>query len=416
MKTSFALLLSAALAAGPLRAVSQNPMDLLQEGLEAVLDERFEDASRSFHSVLQYDPGNQAAERGIKIVQQRLQQQIAQRRAQEKPALDAAAKAIKRDNWPEAADHLEGVLSRQKDHPEALALRDKIRARMNKQKEKAKPQSGDWFYAEGVLAYLAGDWLKAVDSWDQVVAFDPDQIGLVSSIEKAKENLRSRERDEKIRFLHTVAFDHLKKSDYAEAIRNWESLLELDPSNAQAKEGVAEAKKAWEAQKGRDRQEDIQKFSEQAMDAYIERDHKKSRALWNQVLELDPDNTLARDYLRRMGGGGASSGGGPTPESGYEKAMDFLGQGRLPEGIEYLERYISKFPNDQRAKSSLQQAREQQKAQADKAYQDGLMTYSQGDIPGAIGLWQSALRADPDYQRARQAIIKAMAEQRKQGQ
>lgn len=393
-------------------------MDLLQEGLEAVLDERFDDAARAFKNVLQYEPSNQAAQRGLKNVLQRREQQIALRRAQERPALDAANKAIKRGDWPAAADHLKEILTRQQDHPEALALRGKITAKMAKQVEKSKPQSSDWYYSQGVLAYVSGDWLKAVDSWDQVVAFNPDQVGLISSIEKAKGNLKVREQEEKIRFLNTVAFESLKKGDYAEAVKHWRELLVLDPGNIQAKEGVVEAQKAWDAQKTRNRQEDVQKFSEQAMDAYIERDHKKSRALWNQVLELDPDNSLARDYLKRMGGGSSVGGGssGPSPESGYEKAMNFLSDGRFPEGIEYLERYVAKYPSDNRAKASLDDARGKQKALADKAYQDGLMTYSQGDIQGAINLWQSALRTDPDYQRARQAIIKAMAEQRKQGQ
>ena len=93
--------------------------------------------------------------------------------------------------------------------------------------------------------------------------------------------------------------------------------------------------------------------------------------------------------------------------------MGFLADNRLPEAIEYLERYSAKYPNDQKAAAALKDSKAKQKELSDKAYQVGLMTYSQGDIQGAIAQWQAALRADPDYQRARQAIIKAMAEQKK---
>lgn len=379
------------------------------------MDERYDDAVRAFETILRYDPKNEAAQRGLKGAQEKRRQQVERRRAGEKPALDSARKAMVREDWPEAVDRLDNVLSRQPDHPEALAIRQKIRARMEKQFEKARPKSGDWYYAQGLVAYMDGDWLKAVDSWDQVVAFDPDRPGLVSKIELAKVRLKAKEREDRVAFLHSVAFDSLKKSNYAEAVKNWEELLKLEPSHAQAKEGIAQARQAWEEQRARSRVEEVQKLSEQAMDAYIERNHKKSREIWHRVLELDPDNTLARDYLRRMGGGGGAASAGPST-SGYDKAMAFLADGRVPEGIEYLERYVAKYPNDKRGQSALADARAKQKVAADKAYQDGLMAYSNGDVQGAISQWQATLRTDPDYQRARQAIIKAMAEQRKRQQ
>lgn len=93
--------------------------------------------------------------------------------------------------------------------------------------------------------------------------------------------------------------------------------------------------------------------------------------------------------------------------------MRFMADGRLSEAIEYLERYTAKYPGDQKARTALDEAKVKQKSLADKAYQDGLLAYSQGDAQSAIAQWQTALRADPDYQRARQAIIKAMAEQKK---
>jgi outer membrane protein assembly factor BamD (BamD/ComL family) len=400
--------------AGAARGLEGNasPVDLLQQGLEAMLDDRYDDAVRDFQGVLKLDRGNVAAQRGLKGAQEKRREAVEKRRAQEGPALDAARKAVDRLDWAEAAERLEGVLSRQPDHPEALALREKIRGRMAKQLARSKPQSGDWYYAQGLLSFTDRDWLKAVDSWNQVVAFNPDQVGLLAKIDAAKEKLKRQEQENKISFLQTTAFEDLRKNDYAEAVRKWKALLELDPENVQAKEGIVEAQKALDEQNRRGRQEEVQRLSEQAMDAYIERNPAKSVALWHRVLELDPDSTLARDYLRRIGGsgGGEAASSGPT---GYDKAMRLMADGRLSEAIEYLERYAGKYPGDQKARSALDEAKAKQKILAEKSYQDGLLAYSQGDAQGAIAQWQTALRADPDYQRARQAIIKAMAEQKK---
>ncbi len=228
--------------------------------------------------------------------------------------------------------------------------------------------------------------------------------------------LKKKESDDRVRLLQTVAFDSLTKGDYAQAIENWSRLLKIDPGNVQALEGVAEARKAWNEQKRRDRKEEVQRLTEKAMDAYIEKKKRLSAALWRQVLDLDPDNTLARDYLRRMGGRGEDYGPASAAPTGFEKAVKFLEEDRYSEAVEYLERYVEKYPNDQKAKATLDETLAKQKELADKSYQDGLMAYSQGDVEGAISHWQAALRANPDYQRARQAIIKAMAEQKKRRQ
>jgi tetratricopeptide (TPR) repeat protein len=397
----------------PLHAEDVSPLELLQQGLESMFEERYDDAIRSFESVLQYDANNEAAQLGLKGAREKREQAIVERRSEEKPALEAARKAMSMRDWPEAVDRLSGVIARQADHPAALSLMRDIRARMEKQREKSKPQSGDWYYAMGVLSYMDGDWLKAVDSWDQVVAFNPDQIGLLSKIDQAKERLKDKEKSDRIFFLQSEGFDSLKKGDYEQAIASWNQLLALDPGNDQALGGVAEAQKAWAEQKQRDQKEQVQKLTEKAMDAYIEKDRAGSVVLWRQVLELDPDNTLARDYLRRMGVGAQDSGTVAAASSGYDKALRFLADGRYPEAVEYLERYIAKYPNDQRARTAMADVAARQKNMADKFFQDGLKTYSQGDIQAAIAHWQDALRTDPDYQRARQAIIKAMAEQKK---
>src|SRR5690349_9745109 len=106
------LCLAALLALPPVsvRAVSSSPVDLLQEGLEAFLDERYDDAIKSFQSVLEYDKKNEAALRGIKSAQQKKEEQIARRRALEKPALEAARQAMDHEDWAEAVDKLDAIL------------------------------------------------------------------------------------------------------------------------------------------------------------------------------------------------------------------------------------------------------------------------------------------------------------------
>jgi tetratricopeptide (TPR) repeat protein len=384
------------------------------------MDERFPEAEKAFEKALQLDPANAAAKQGLKRSQEKIHEQVDRRRAQEKPALEAAKSAIKHESWPDALDALSAVLDRQPDHPEARRIQSQLRTRLTKSFEKAKMESSDWYYYQGVLAYMDRDWLKVVNAWDQVVAFNPDKVGLVSQLERAKVLLRKKEQADRLLLLQSIAWESLKKGDYASAVQNWEQLLAVDPDNEQAKLGVAEARKAWEEQKVRQQEEAVQRLSEKAMDAYVERDLKASGALWREVLALDPENTLAQDYLRRLRMDGAMSAvpsvSAPavSSSSGLQKAKDYVEEGRYPDAIESLERMSAKAPGDAGLSRFLEETRAKQKSLAEAAYQDGLMSYSEGRIQEAIQRWQDALRVDSNFQRARQAIIKAMAEQRRQ--
>jgi tetratricopeptide (TPR) repeat protein len=406
---------------------------LVQRALEAYLDQHYEDSIDLFQKALDVDKKNEAARQGLKSALRKQKELIEKQQEMERPAFHFAELYMGRGEWVEAMDRLKGILRRQPDHPKATMLAKKIRKKVENQFDKAVPSSNEWFYLKGVMAYLNGDWFQAAQLWEQVYAFNPDQVSLVGHISRAKQNLDDKQRLERIALCQNIAWDNLQKGEYEEAIKAWRELLTIDANNSVAREGIQQAQEAAAKDLVRKRQEEVQKMSQQAMDAYIEREYKKSLDLWAKVLDYDPDNTLAKDYVKRIqnrgqaasysyapsvGGGSSyfanSSSYGAADTSGYQKAMGLAKEEKYAEAVEYLERYVQKYPNEYRAQSALDEIKRKQKDLADKYYKDGLASYSQGVSADAIKQWQAALRIDPDYQRARQALIKAMAEAKRQ--
>jgi cytochrome c-type biogenesis protein CcmH/NrfG len=403
------LLLS--LAGSPaLAATDVSPVNLLEQALEAYLEERYDDSVSLFREVLQYDRKNETAQQGLESALRRRAEKLERDREKERP------------DYVNAMDRLRSILQRVPDHPKAKSLARKIRAKAQKRYAKSKFQSSDWFYNKGVLAYIDGDWFQAAQAWEQVYAFNRDKVSLINEIEQAKTNLAEQQRSERIALYQSVAWDNLKQGNYKEATAAWQEVLNLDPGNAEAQEGIKQAQDAESKDLVKKRQEDVQKLSQRAMDAYIEREYTRSMELWRDLQELDPDNQLAADYIKRIQARSKSSsysfkvpdyGSTSTPASGYQKGLNLLREERYPEAIETLERYSGRNPDDAKAKEALQGAREKQSELAEKAYKQGLVAYSQGDSAAAIKLWQNTLRINPDYQKARQALIKALSEAKK---
>jgi tetratricopeptide (TPR) repeat protein len=187
------LLLS--LAGSPaLAATDVSPVNLLEQALEAYLEERYDDSVSLFREVLQYDRKNETAQQGLESALRRRAEKLERDREKERPALDAAQRYIARGDYVNAMDRLRSILQRVPDHPKAKSLARKIRAKAQKRYAKSKFQSSDWFYNKGVLAYIDGDWFQAAQAWEQVYAFNRDKVSLINEIEQAKTNLAEQQR------------------------------------------------------------------------------------------------------------------------------------------------------------------------------------------------------------------------------
>jgi tetratricopeptide (TPR) repeat protein len=341
-------------------------------------------------------------------------------RDEEKPFLDGARDAWRRKDWTEAHDRLSDTLRRIPDHPDAIQLEKQIRDEVSRRFAKTKPETEQWNYLKGSLAYLDGDWLKAVDSWERAYAFNPDWVALLVKMEKAKSNLAIQQKEEKKRLYRDLAKAAVREERPEDAVTSWQEVLALDSADVEARKGLEDARLALDADRRARRAEESSALSGRAMDAYLKSDFASARSLWTQVLRLDPGHSVALEYLARMSGGDGVRGVEPSanvhiPEgaSQLQRGEILLREGEILEGVEALRRAVERNPNDVVAREKLESAQGLQRRTVERFYRDGILAYTEGRPADAIQQWREALKVDPDFHLARQAMVKLLTEKSK---
>jgi tetratricopeptide (TPR) repeat protein len=371
-----AILLAAALSRANGEA-SLPSSALFQQALEAYLDEHYEQSVHLFERALEQDPRNDMARLGLRSARQKYGATIQRLRAQERPALESARAFRGRKQWVQAADRLKRILARVPDYPQAEAELVKVRRAVERLQRKAKPDGADHTYLQGALAYLGGDWIGAIHRWEQVYAFDPDRVSVANDLDRARRHLQDQQRMERMALNRQAAWDHMKQARYAEAIQAWGEILKLDAGNREAQEGILQSQ----------------------------------RALSQAAARRQAERSRAADARRRFRAAPIDEAG--PEKSDWAKATEFLAQKHYADALDYLDRHLRDHPNDEKAKTAVREAQKEQAVLAERHYQRGLELYSQGRPEEAMQDWQYTLEVDPYYYKARMALIKALAAQKK---
>jgi len=125
---------------------------------------------------------------------------------------------------------------------------------------------------------------------------DMERLEREINAEKEKERL-SRELRQKYERLKNMANELMKVEKYKEALTNWEEILDFFPDDKLAGEGMRKCKLAIE---NRLKFEKIIYFLARGKDRFNLKIFKKARLEFVQVLNLDPVNREARDYIERI--------------------------------------------------------------------------------------------------------------------
>ncbi|MBL0057639.1 MAG: tetratricopeptide repeat protein [Elusimicrobia bacterium] len=387
---------------------------MLQGALDAYFDNRFEDSVQLFQKILEVDPKNDAARKGLKNAQRKRDEQVRRERDQERKALYAAQEFVAHGKLVEGYDRVGDVLARSPNLPDAVELLKKIRVKADGALRKAKPGSSAFFEAEGVLAYMDEDWFKTVDSWEKVLVFNKDRLDLSQKIASAKKRLAEQQRQERIRVHLDLGQGLIQQGLFPDAIRALDEVLRMDPTNAEARTALYEARRLGAQAHKEEVAGHVQELNRKAMDAFTSGRRKEALAIFEKVLSLDPGNLLATDYKNRILGLDLAIDA-PGPRAGGNgnvlgRAEEFFQNNRFQDGIEALERHLAQNPNDAKAQQLLDDGRNRQRQATDQAYREALTAYSRGDREGAMRKLQDCLRMNPDFTRAKQALVKIMQE------
>ncbi len=257
------------------------------------------------------------------------------------------------------------------------------------------------FYSEGRDALSRERFADAASAFDKALIWDPSFTEAALAYDEAILLAKKKDIGDHI----SQGELYVKIEDYVSALVEFSAALEIDPEHGEALRLVILASDALTRQLA-EREARVAELSQRAADLYAAEDYRRAISAWNEVLALDPENSLARGYLNQ-----AETRQKEQVEAEKRLARNLEDQGRYNEALEHWLKAHELSPEDPELPDSISQCRVYLSSQIDTLISDGIARYERGEYAQAKDYLHQALRIDPGNYRAQDYLLKIEAAQ-----
>jgi tetratricopeptide (TPR) repeat protein len=244
--------------------------------------------------------------------------------------------------------------------------------------------------------YRAGNYQGAVDTWDLILVWDPENAEAAVKLEEARDGLNEQ-----------LVAEHVEKGEaffaagkYSEAALEYSLAQKIDPTNEAAIIGFARAEEELAREEARQKEE-IARLLEQARAAYSRGEYTMAIARWESVLGLEPGNAEAAANLE-----GARVRVAGMVEEYKTAARRYADGGDWVSASSNWNRALRLAPDDVEAIAGRKEARGALAREAETFVSAGVSLYERGDLNGAEAKMIAALNLQPDNGRASSYLTK----------
>ncbi len=294
---------------------------LVQEGRQALRAGEFGAAVDRFSRALALNPDDpelQSWERKAREVQE---------------AVRRSEAALIAGKYDVAAHALESALT---EVPNSPALEDRLR--------EVQVQR---YVDQGEAALAAGDYEEALDVFERVLRVDPGREDVVRMIGETRRRLNQVRQVEPVLEEGEMA---LRRGDYQTALQRFEEVLNIDPNNHRAVDGLTQARRRKKQSQARE----IEQRISEARQALAEGDYHASVEHLEWVLDLDPDQAEAQAILAQATS--ARDASQVVNRLLEESQLEFR-LGDYETAVDLLEDALSRIPNHPKARALLKKSR-----------------------------------------------------------
>lgn len=136
-----------------------------------------------------------------------------------------------------------------------------------------------------------GKYDEAIDTWNEVLNLDPENHTATDGIDEANSKKEEEEKNKQIRKLSKEAQRLSIEGNHALAIPKWREILDIEPGNRKAIEGLRESEKILK---------NISELNVYALRLYDEGMYNRALEKWNEVLKIDPYNKIAIEGIENL--------------------------------------------------------------------------------------------------------------------
>jgi len=267
------------------------------------------------------------------VQERELQQEIAR-------DLEVALVRINEGDYEEAISGLRAVLEKDPYNSEAAVLLAKAQARLL-QMDRIPP-----LREQAAAAIAAGNLPAAIELYRRILDIDPQDPEAEVRIAELEQRIRNQGRVQELLIEARQAFE---RGRYREATALWEEVFSLDPGNVEAREGIEQAEARLTGLP------ELDQLAEEAEELYRNGEYTQAIALWDRILQVQPENEALRT---RINTARALSALADQLNLWRRRAQESHEQGDYEEAMRAWQRVLDYRPFDAEAREGLRQARE----------------------------------------------------------
>ncbi|MGQ9707043.1 MAG: PorV/PorQ family protein [bacterium] len=273
-------------------------------------------------------------------------------------------------------------------------IEKEIEKRTTEELEEKERMMSNSLYQTGMNNYNEGRYDEAINAWDLALIWNPELVEAETMIERAKEEKRL----EEIQSHLTKAQNQFNYGMISDAILECKNALEIDPSNVGALELL---KKAEEENERRlvQKKENIRKLYDEALSYYSNGDFKRAIELWEEVLNIDPTFTDAKNSINN-----AKLKLIEVIGELYKKAMKYEETGNWLSALRSYRAILNIDPSNAEAKAGESRALKSITESKSDLLARGKELYNSGDYESAEMVFYQVLELSYDNNEAKSYI------------
>jgi len=267
------------------------------------------------------------------------------------------------------------------------------------------------YLLEGENSYNARKFSKALESFTLVLNFDPENEDAKNFLKKINVE---KEAIIKLHMQQGVEnFNNGKKTgeikSFSQSIGHFDEVLKLDPKNKEAGKYLKEAQAKVESV--------VKVIHNKALSDFKENKFEEALNGWNQVINIDPANALALEYVKEVRKKIDSTKNNQLIEEWLKKGEDLLKNRDFDRALVYVNKILNVNSQDREAlalkkKVDEGKARELNAEKVSKLFIEGVRDYKKRNYEDAIEKWKEVKSIDPENSLVDRYIPKAVEAQK----
>ncbi len=262
--------------------------------------------------------------------------------------------------------------------------------------------------------YKKENYAKALKYYREVLRLAPNNKEAKTGVQKSRSKI-----EEKIKAHFNKGIKFFNKNKLKQAIAEFEKALSLDPEYTPAKDFLTKAQKKYEANKIIFTR---QEYMQNGIDFFQNKDFEKAKKYFQKVLEIDPDNNEAREYIERCDEELENLKKQEKIAKIITDGMIFYRKRKYTDAIKIWKKVKEIDPENRIIDEYIEYARRAQEESMNKFYNNGVKYFEQGDLLKAKENLEKALQANPHLKKAKKklaevksAIFQKIYEAKKKG-